>query len=617
MVTGLRRHFLILATAALLVSCGDQPLFMSLGTPPPDMQITSVPDGQIMAKGAMLPLTVNVQDPTKSKDVEVEVTITSSAGEVVFHDRSPATLNQATSIALPAGIATGLYRLDVVVYTGGEVTQKKSSSFFVAPDGWKIVGVSSFPPLITTKASVMLKADLQYPANADPWLRWSWKGKAIARGLLSQGFDQILWVAPSDEGVYSIALEMFPSAPADSDYAFTSSLLLSTDIFVTNGKAQVKGDLWPESSYLTLLHLQANLNDSGTGAKANGITAAVPVGNPLVVSLEDGFGYRLDGKTGIRNPWLPLPALNGTMKPFTISIGVAPDDPSAGGRLLFAQSADQNVTLAITLGPDGGGPHAVLTVAGQAAFDIPWKGSALAAKKRTLVSLSITPQGTAVTAQWFLDGVQQSSASATLTVNGLKPKGSLTIGGDQGFTGVLDEFGVYDADAAGKPSTDPDLFQRSQSDLYGSRLVFADGFDSTTLTSSFTAEGSAPIYAGTISLAAGSALGLPPLKLDGSGISVTAGLTPDSGRTATVVAQWEGSTAVAAQASLTADVDGLHFRLGADGLSLIAGPGAAGKTVAIAQPPESGARLLLTLHNPSDARALLVLTQVLAVTDQQ
>ncbi len=617
MVTRLRRHFLILATAAILVSCGDQPLFMSLGSSPPDLQISSVTDGQIIAKGAMLPLTVNAQDASKEKDVEVEVTVTSAAGSVVFHDRSPATLNELTNVSLPAGIDTGLYRLDVVVYTGGEVSQKKTSSFFVAADGWKIVGVSSFPPLITTRASVMLKADLQYPANADPWLRWSWKGKAIAKGLLSEGYDQILWVAPSDEGVYTITLEMFPSAPADGDYAFLSSVLLSTDVFVTSGKAQGRGDLGPESSYLSLLHLQANLNDSGTGAKANGITAAVPVGAPTIVSLEDGFGYSLDGKTGIRIPWLPLPALNGTMKPFTISIGVALDNPSAGGRLLLAQSSDQGVTLAITIDPGTGAPHAVLTAAGQAAFDIPWNGQPLVARKRALISLSLTPQGTSLTAQWFLDGEQQSFSTAALTVSGLNQKGSLTIGGDQGFAGVVDEFGVYVADASGKPSTDPDLYQRSQSDLYGTRLVFADGFDAATLSSSFTAEGSAPLYAGAISLGAGSALGLPPLKLDGTGITVTASLTQDSARAAMLVAQWEGSNAQAAQTPLTAGGTLLQFGVGADGHSLVVGTGSSPKTITLAPPPEAGTRLLLTLENPSNAVAPLALTQVLAVTDKE
>ena len=92
----------------------------------------------------------------------------------------------------------------------------------------------------------MLKAELEIPSGLDPYLRWSWKGKVLARGTLSKGFGQILWVAPSDQGVYTITLELFPSSPPeDSDYTFLSSLMLSTDIFVTGGKALEGNDLSP------------------------------------------------------------------------------------------------------------------------------------------------------------------------------------------------------------------------------------------------------------------------------------------------------------------------------------------------------------------------------------
>jgi len=66
-----------------------------------------------------------------------------------------------------------------------------------------------------------------------------------------------------------------------------------------------KGDLTPDTSYLLLLHMQGNLTDVGMGARRNGITAAVPVGSPQVVSVEDGFGYRLDGGSGLQVPCSP------------------------------------------------------------------------------------------------------------------------------------------------------------------------------------------------------------------------------------------------------------------------------------------------------------------------
>ncbi len=591
---------------------------MSLGSGTTDFQINSVVDGQIVTKGSTVPLLINAQDASKEKDAEVEVTLTSAAGEVVAHYRSAASLNKQTNIALPPGLAAGLYRLDIVVYSGGESVQKKSMSFFVADDGWKIAGIASFPPLVTTKSSVMLKADLQVPAGANPWLRWSWKGKAIARGTLRNGYDQILWVAPSDEGVYTITLEMFPSSPAaGSDFPFTSTVALSSDVFVANGKAQAKGDLGPDSSYLVLLHLQGNLADSGTAARRSGITEAVPVGKPQIVSLDDGFGYRLDGSSGFQLPWLGLPVDGGTLKPFTLSIDVAFDDPAAAGTVVSALSADGSFSLTVTMDAARGGPRAVLSATGLPAFEIPWQAPALVRAKRALLSLSILPQGTTVTAQWFLDGIQVSAVSGPFAPSGLKQKGSLTVGGPGGFTGVVDELGVFAFDAAGRPSTDPDLYQRAQEALYGSNLVFADGFDGAYLSGDLSLEGPGQINAGTLSLKPGSTLGLPPVKLEGSSVTVTAALSPDSSRTVALHAQWEGDSAPAAQVSLSADADGARFRIARDGRSLVLISGTAERTVALQAPGTADARLLLSLGDPAAAATPLAIAEVLAVKERQ
>jgi len=587
-----------------------------MGSTTTDIQVTSVPDGQVVTRGAALPLLINARDVSKEKDTEVDVTLTSSTGDVVYHDRSAATLNQPTSIALPPGLAAGLYRLDIVIYSDGEATQKKSSFFFVAAEGWKIAGITSFPPLITTKASVLLKADLLYPAGADPWLRWSWKGKVIAKGTRANGFDQILWVAPSDEGVYTITLEMFPSSPASSaDFPFPSTLMLSSDVFVANGKAQGKGDLGPESSYLLLLHLQGNLVDSGTAVPKNGIMEAVPVGNPKLVSLDDGFGYRLDGASGIRVPWLALPLENGSLKPFTLSIGIAFDDPATAGSIISARTTDGSFALLVTMDAEKGGPRAVLSSPGIASFVVPWSGPALQPAKRSLLSLSIQPQGSTMTAVWFLDGTQESSVSEEFAPAGLSQKGSVVVAGAKGFAGVVDELGVFSVDSAGRPSTDPGQFARAQADLHGSNLVFADGFDGTYLSDGFTLEGSGQIMAGTLTLKPGSSLSLPPVKPGGARIIVTAAVSPVSSRTAVLQSRWEAGRAAAPPIALAAGDGSIVFRVSPDGLSLVVDSGSAEKTFALSAPNPDGAKLVLALGNPAEARSSLALEQVLAVKD--
>ncbi len=617
MIRTLARNAFVLPLIALVVSCGDQSLFISPKTGAADLQITSATDGQVFGSGKTVPLMISAQDTTKGRDVEIDVTVATAAGESVWHSRTTAALNEQSPITLPANLAAGLYRLDLVLYSAGEVVQKKSVSFFVAQEGWKITGIRSFPPVITSGATVMLKAELDIPSAANPYLRWTWKGKVIQKGLLSAGLGQILWDVPGEGGVYTVTLELFPSAPsAGLDFSFTSSLSLSTDIIVSGGPGLVRGRLGPASSFHSLLQLQASLADAGAGAKKAGKITALPIGSPEVVSLENGFGYRLDGSTGIRIPWLALPSEAGNLRPFTISLGVSFEETGSANHIVTAAMSDGSFSLVIAMNPETAAPEARISSGGAPSLLIPWGGPVITPKQRVLLSLSIVPQQAGLAAQWFLDGVQVSRMGAQYAVAGLKQDGSITIGGEQGFKGVVDEFGVYTQDSAGRPSTDPDLYARAQAGLYGSRLVLADGFDGLAVTNGFSIGGKAQLVGGAVDLAAGARLSLPPIRT-GQAIAVTAGLSSSSGRSAILLLQWEGSSQPAAAVPLTADSQGLMFRIASDGLS-VAIPSTEGeKSVKIPAPEGTGASLLASLENPPDAKSDLVIESVLALTARQ
>ena len=611
------RLILLFASLALLVSCGDQGLFMALKTDTNDMQIKSVADGQILAAGAAVPLSIASQDSSK-KDVEIEVTLTSAAGDNVWHNRAAAALNEPIPVTLPSDLPSGMYRLDLVLYSAGEVVQKKSSSFFVAADGWKITGIKSFPPVITTTASVMLKAELAVPTGTDPYLRWSWKGKVLAKGTLANGFGQILWVAPSDQGVYTITLELFPSSPAPgTDFAFTSTLLLSTDIFVTGGRTSASDDLGPDTSYLSLLHLQANLADSGFGAKKAGKTQAVAVGTPQVVPLEEGFGYKLDGSSGIQVPWLALPVDGGALRPFTISVGVTFEDLAHAGSLVTASSTDGAFTLSLAMNPSNHTPQATIG-AGPSAVVIPWAGPPLVQGQRYLLSLSVVPQGGTLTTQWFLDGNQVSTSSSNAAFSVPRSDGTITVGGQNGFKGVVDEFGVFFRDAQERPSPDPGLYFRAMAVAHGKDLVLADGFDGLFVSTGYSLEGGGSLAAGSLTLPPGAVLDLPPFKVGGANITATVGISPDSGRSATIDMEWEGSSQPGAQFQLTnIDSSGMTFRVASDGQTATFSTTGGDKTLTLPPPPQAGTSLQVKIGNTGSSRTPLILTNLLVVQDRK
>ncbi len=344
------RNLLLPIVLVVLLSCGEQPFLLSSGSDTTDLQIQTVSDGQVVSSGKDLQLTIATQNTDKHQDLEMEVTITSAAGASVYHLRQAVPdLNKALPLT-PPDLRVGQYRMDVVVYSAGDAIQKKSSNFFVAPDGWRIAGIKSFPPVITASANVLLRAELEIPSGADPYLRWSWKGKVISRGQLSKGLGQILWQTPTDDGVYTVLLEMFPSAPTDgTDFPFISSLSLSTDIYVTGKGVAGKGDLADKASYLSLLRLQASLADDGSGAPRNH-PAATAIGNPQIVAAGTSFGYQLDGASGFLLPWFAIPVSGGSLQPFTISVGVSLEDFQGSGNLVNAVASSG---LAVQIVVDG------------------------------------------------------------------------------------------------------------------------------------------------------------------------------------------------------------------------------------------------------------------------
>ena len=254
-------------------------------------------------------------------------------------------------------------------------------------------------------------------------------------------------------------------------------------------------------------------------------------------------------------------------RPFTISVGVSFDDPGSANRIVTATASDGSFSLVISMNRQTAAPQAVITSAGAPPLLIPWGGPSLPTRQRVLLSLSIVPQPAGLSAQWFLDGLQVSSLVARSAMSGARQEGNITIGGDQGFRGVVDEFGVYAQDAEGRPSSDPDLYSRAQAGIYGSRLVLADGFDGSALPDGFSIEGRGEIAAGSVDLAGGAALDLPPVRI-GPGVTVTAGLSRDSGRGAVLLVQWEGSSASASTVPVTADSRGFSFRIAANGQSV-------------------------------------------------
>ncbi len=599
----------------LLASCGSDSLLLSLGKETSDLEIRSISDGDIVAAGAPLPLQLTARDPQEQKDLEIEVSLTSPAGQSVWKSgriASPA-VNEDLALQLP-DLPDGQYQLEILVFSRGEQIRKKSSTFFIMRERAIISGIKSFPPVITAGATVLLKAALEAPAAANPYLRWSWKGKVFAHGLLNAGAGEALWAAPSEEGVYSIRLELFPSAPPSvADFQFASSVSLSTDLYVTAGTRPARGDLGPEQSYWSLLHLQGNLKEAGAAGKKAGRTEAAPIGTPQIVQVEDGFGYRLDGQSGITIPWLVLPVDGGILKPFTVSIGLTPESFEAEQRILSVTDSEGALSLSIALDQATQSPRALIASGQASVLEIPWQGPSLSTGRRSLVSLSVIPQGKTLSAAWFLDGEQVSRVSAEVTIAGIKPDGKAVIGGEKGFIGIVDEFGVFYRDDQGRPSPDPGLYRRAALTEHGDALVIAEGFDGPYLPTGFGAEVRIELVGGSLEVPAGANVDLPPTAVGADDVDYRIALSPGSATDARLALIWEGSSSPALEAALTAEAGVLAFTV-MSGAAAVTIPSAGGeKTIKVEEPTGPGNSLVVRIAEPADAKSPLLIDSLIAV----
>jgi hypothetical protein len=608
------RQAIFLTIITLLASCGDQNLLMSLRREGSDIKVNSLPNGRVLTVGQPLPLNITAQDTGKLKDLEIEVTLTSPTGEKAWHDRRavPA-LNEDFSLQ-PSDLPTGQYKLDIVVYSAGEVAQKKTSTFFVVGEGWRIAGIKSYPPVITSTAQVLLKAELELPSEADPYLRWSWKGKAFSTGLLSKGTGQTLWTAPPDEGVYTIRLELFPSTPAaGTDFPFSSSLSMTTDVYVSSGGKSDKKYLGADSSYLSLLYLQASLEDTGTGAKKAGKPEAVPIGSPEVVAVDEGFGYRLEGKTGFEIQWLALPMDDGVLRPFTVSVGVTFEDFKTDNAVFKAATSDESFSIGVSVDEKTRIPIAVLAGGKPEELTIPWEGQELDKDARHLLSLSIVPQAKTLSAQWFLDGQQVSAFTAEYVFPGIKSGGKIVLGGEKGFTGILDEFGIFVRDSQGRPSTDPDLYRRAAGRKYGEKLVLAEGFDGIFLPAGFRSTGKTQLGSGSLSVSAESRIELPAVKIGGDALDFRVELSRDSSKAPVLRFLWEGNELPALEIPVNAESNELRFTFAADGQTVSLPEGWGGKSFTLSKTQVADARLVVGFVNQKEAKGPLIIDQLIAL----
>ncbi len=492
----------------VLASCSESGLLTPLNDQSNQITIKSVASGTMVTSGDQIPLSVNLNS-SQSTPTDLKVELLSQAGAVV---QSADIKNTDFSAPLPSvllsNLESGPYTLKLTLEgANGEVLSQKKVDIFYVQGSYSLDGITSYPPALPPGGSGLIVARVTAPQGSNPYLRWSMGDKLIANGYLKDGFDKIQWNAPNSTGVYSITVEMFPfGPPSGGSFDFTSPYKMKVEVFVTTSVKAGRNELGPKDSYYALYHFQGNLKDSS--GRAAGLDAT-PIGNPTLSVVGSVFGYQLDGTTGFKIDSLLLPFdSSGNMQPASISMRLRLDGAQKNKQFFQTKTSDGSFTLDMATNDQGA---LAVDINGTES-----KGIELKTGDITSVTLSLDPSNGAVELLWFVDGRLVSSESLAVDPKVADPSGSSTIAGVNGFSGLIDEFGVYYKGPDGQSSTDPEVFRRAMTDEYGSNLVFAEGFDGIDLPKDLSYGGkvtNSRLTAGLLSLDAGQSVALPAMQI--------------------------------------------------------------------------------------------------------
>jgi hypothetical protein len=155
-----------------------------------------------------------------------------------------------------------------------------------------------------------------------------------------------------------------------------------------------------------------------------------------------------------------------------------------------------------------------------------------------LVTVSLVPLGEMTVVQVYVDGIAAHADVVAWDTRSLDLPdpldeteegwmmiaGSAVIGGDGGFEGILDEFGVYFRDDGDQPSPDTDIFRSAMEQVYGEKLVYAEGFESRNVPDSLGIRGDVRVDAGRLILNSGSSVLFPDFAFRSEELQVVASL---------------------------------------------------------------------------------------------
>jgi len=455
----------MIAVSLLFFSCGQESPFLPVSSMGDAVSLgVSVPPGRVIDPESQDSIDIDfAYDEANVIPGRLEITLLNSRGSAVGETvvmKSGDLDGELPSIDTTS-LEDGLYYVRLRFYdSSGQLLKESVTPFFNSRAAISIKGIDVYPPEFSPLSSGFLFPDVDAPGTS--WIRWSLGSSVISEGTLESYKSGLIWTAPGEEGVYTLKMEVFPFAPVSGSYDFSSSLYTDVQIFVTDSVSEDKFDLGSGGRYTVLLNLNGNLKNEGNLSAGVSFTGA-----PVLELKDSGFGYYFAESDGISFNRNILPSSGGVPSPFSVILRLKAEDSSFGSGVLrvsdlegelFSLDIDGTGVFFCRMRQDGGW---VSSISGIHVFDV------------SEIVLSAVPSDTGILFLWYADGRLASSSVSDYVPSAVSGDyaGTSVIGGNTGFTGFIDYFGVHEG-------PDDNIFRRMIIRGSGAdTVVLAEGFD--------------------------------------------------------------------------------------------------------------------------------------------
>jgi hypothetical protein len=517
-----------------LASCSESSLLTPELSGEEQIDIQTVDDGALVSPSQSITVSLDRRTPDGSQAAPLEavdVEVTDRQGTVVYSERvdgEPLAAGALPPVDLP-DLDAGRYLLTVTVRRDGEVVERGERTLFVVddPSAFGISGIATYPPSLAPKRRGVAQASVTAPADAEPWLRWTLDGRLIHEGYLADGADQITIEAPEASGAYALGLDLFPHGRPPAAYAGPAPIRRQTRLFVRTAGAAADRALGPRDSYFALFHFDGSAEDTGMGGEVTGgrgVEAEV-VGDARLRVSDRLFGYELDGGSGFEVSGLIVPFRGNALSPFSLNFRLRADELPGIRRILGMSASDSGFALELTV--DGEGVPALAVETAREAGESTAGEALFAVGEPVDLSVAVLPGSDDTRVRWYANGRYVSGS--TVGVGFPRPEqearwrrrpGVTRIGGDDGFVGIIDEFGVYFRGEDGEPAVYTDMYRDARRRELGSTLVYAEGFDGGDPPAETTPRGAVRTEQGVLVLGPQASVELPAFELNGEVIIV-------------------------------------------------------------------------------------------------